>query len=81
VPAWRPGLSGGDHKDDWPPEAAALLTKLLSSKPPSSYSAAASELHRRLNLPTDRASVRRWAIINHLAPDARHKLARKPVRR
>jgi hypothetical protein len=58
-----------------------LLTKLLSSKPPSSYSAAASELHRRLDFKTDRASVRRWAIENNLAPDTRFKSAPKPVKR
>jgi hypothetical protein len=58
-----------------------LLSKLLSSKPPSSYSAAASELHRRLNFKTDRASVRRWAIQNNLAPDTRFKSTPKPVKR
>jgi hypothetical protein len=59
----------------------ALLTKLLASKPPSSYSAAASELHRRLNFTTDRASVRRWALAHQLAPDTRYKPTRKPVKR
>ena len=78
---WSPGLSGGDHHPDWSAEVIALLTKLLSSQPPSSYSAAASELHRRLNFKTDRASVRRWAIENKLAPDTRYKQARKPVKR
>lgn len=78
---WSPGVSGGDHHADWPAEAVLLLTKLLSSKPPSSYSAAASELHRRLNFQTDRASVRRWAIENNLAPDTRYKAPPKPVRR
>ena len=58
-----------------------MLAKLLSSKPPSSYSAAASELHRRLNFKTDRASVRRWALQNRLAPDTRYKAAPKPVKR
>jgi hypothetical protein len=58
-----------------------LLTKLLSSKPPSSYSAAASELHRRLDFKTDRASVRRWAIQNQLAPDTRYKQKPLPVKR
>jgi len=58
-----------------------LLRKLLSSKPPSSYSAAASELLRRLKFQTDRASVRRWAIQNHLAPDTRFKAKPRPVKR
>jgi hypothetical protein len=79
--AWSPGLSGGDHRPQWPNAVTDLLTKLLSSKPPSSYSAAASELHRRLNFKTDRASIRRWAIQNQLAPDTRYKAAPKPVKR
>jgi transposase InsO family protein len=78
---WSPGTSGGDHGPDWPPAAIELLNKLLGSKPPSSYSAAASELHRRLNFKTDRASVRRWAIGNQLAPDTRYKQTPKPVQR
>jgi hypothetical protein len=78
---WSPRLSGGDHRPDWPFEVTALLTKLLSPKPASSYSACASELLRRLNFKTNRASVRRWAIQNHLAPDTRYKPAPKPVKR
>jgi hypothetical protein len=78
---WSPGLSGGDHLPPWSAEVIALLTKLLSSQPASSYSAAASELHRRLQFKTDRASVRRWAIENNLAPDTRFKAAPKPVKR
>jgi len=78
---WSPGLSGGDHHPDWSVEATSLATKLLSSKPPSSYSAVASELHRRLNFKTNRASIRRWAIQNKLAPDTRYKPARKPIKR
>ena len=58
-----------------------MITKLLSSKPPSSYSATASELLRRLNFKTDRASVRRWAIEHQLAPDTRYKKPPQPVKR
>jgi len=79
--AWSPGVSGGDHRPAWPPPAIALLTKLLSSRPPSSYSAAASERHRRLRFQTDRASVRRWAIAHQLAPDTRYKSRPKPIKR
>jgi hypothetical protein len=78
---WSPGLSGGDHQPAWPAEVLALLNKLLSSTPPSAYSACASELHRRLNFKTDRTSVRRWAIENKPAPDTRCKNPPKPVRR
>jgi hypothetical protein len=78
---WSPGLSGGDHRPDWPPQVTTLLTKLLTSKPSSSYSACASELLRRLNFKTNRASVRRWAIQTRLAPDTRYKRTPKPVKR
>jgi hypothetical protein len=74
-------LSGGDHRPDWPASVLAVLIQLLSSKPPSSYSAWASELHRRLNFVTDRASVRRWALENQLAPDTRYQQAPQPVKR
>jgi transposase InsO family protein len=79
--SWSPGCSGGNHHPDWPAEVADLLHKLLSSRPPSSYSAAASELHRRLQFKTHRASVRRWAFQHGLAPDTRFKLTPKPVKR
>jgi hypothetical protein len=57
------------------------LRQLLGSRPPSSYSAAASEVLRVHQFRIDRASVRRWAIRNHLAPDTRHKKVLKPIRR
>ena len=78
---WSPGLSGGDHHPDWSAEVTALATKLLSSRPPCSYSAVASELHRRRHFQTDRASVRRWALAHQLAPDTRSKTTPKPVQR
>jgi hypothetical protein len=49
--------------------------------PRVSYSFAASEVHRRHGLPLARASVRRWALSNSLAPDTRHKKRPKPIRR
>ena len=78
---WSPGLSGGDHHPEWPKDVIVLAKKLLSSKPPSSYSATASELHRRLNFKTDRASVRRWASENQLAADTRYKKTSRPIKR
>jgi len=78
---WTPGRSGGDHRPAWPPAVTALLRKLLGSRPPSSYSACASELQRRLAFRTDRASVRRWALAHGLAPATRHKPRRRPVKR
>jgi len=78
---WSPSCSGGDHYPDWTAEVTALLTKLLASKPPSSYSACASELHRRLGFRTHRASVRRWALAHQLNPDTRYKPTPKPIKR
>jgi AraC-like DNA-binding protein len=78
---WSPGCSGGDHYPDWTVEVTALITKLLSSQPPSSYSACASELHRRLGFRTHRASVRRWALAHRLNPDTRYQPAPKPIKR
>ena len=78
---WSPGVSGGDHQPVWPVTVDDLLKKLLSAKPPASYSACASELHRRLDFKTDRASVRRWALAHNLAPDTRYKAPPKPVKR
>ncbi len=78
---WSPGRSGGDHQPKWPRDVILLAKRLLSSKPPSSYSATASELHRRLHFKTDRATIRRWAIENQLAPDTRYKKPPQPVKR
>jgi len=78
---WTPGRSGGDHRPAWPPAVTALLRKLLGSRPPSSYSACASELQRRLAFRTDRASVRRWALAHGPAPATRHKPRRRPIKR
>jgi len=79
--SWQPGHSGGNHRPTWPVEVLALLGKLLSTRPPVSYSFAASEVHRRHHLKINRATVRRWALAQGLAPDTKHKKQRKPVRR
>jgi hypothetical protein len=79
--SWTPGSSGGNHHPAWSPEVCDLLRKLLRARPPASYSFAASEVHRRHRLKLDRASVRRWALTQGLAPDTRFKAPRKPVRR
>jgi hypothetical protein len=78
---WEPTSSGGDHRLEWPSEVLALLRKLLGAKPPLSYSFAASEVLRRHELRLDRASIRRFALREALAPDTRHKRQPKPVRR
>lgn len=79
--SWQPRASGGNRQAPWPEEVAALLRKLLSAHPPASYSLAASEVHRRHQLKLDRATVRRWALAQGLAPDTKYKNPRRPVRR
>jgi hypothetical protein len=64
---WQPGSSGGDHAPEWPATVEPLLRKLLAARPPAPYRLAASEVHRRLHYLLDPATVRRWAIQNHLA--------------
>jgi len=64
---WIPGASGGDHAPDWPRGTEVLLRKLLAARPPAPYRCAASEVHRRLGFRLDPATVRRWAIAQHLA--------------
>ena len=78
---WLTGLSGGDHAPAWPQNVLELLRKRLSSRPPSSYSFAASEAARLLNFKIDRAQVRRWAIENGLAHGLPKPKATAPVRR
>jgi hypothetical protein len=79
--SWSPGLSGGDHVPDWPSQVQALLTKRLSSKPPASYSFAASEVGRLCHFKIDRAQVRRWAMANDLAHPKPNHRPPAPVRR
>ena len=78
---WVPGVSGGDHAPSWPAEVSALLTKRLSSKPPASYSFAASEVLRLCQYQLTRAQVRRWAIENELAHPKPNHGPTAPLRR
>jgi hypothetical protein len=79
--SWQPGHSGGNHHPNWPLEVTDLLRKLLSARPAVSYSFAASEALRRHQLQIHRATVRRWALTQGLAPDTKYKRPRQPVRR
>lgn len=75
---WTPGVSGGAHAPPWPAAVLALLHKRLGSKPPASYSFAASEALRLCAFKLDRAQVRRWALANaaaHAGPPPRPKAA------
>lgn len=82
---WSPTLSGGSHRQPLPSPVLATLRKLLAAKPPCSYSFTASEVLRRYDFAIDRATVRatvrRWALRQDLAPSAPHRKARPPIRR
>ncbi len=78
---WLPTTSGGNHAADWPADVKALLRARLSSRPPSSYSFAASEALRLCDFKLDRAQVRRWAIKNDLAHPAKVQTAPAVIRR
>jgi hypothetical protein len=78
---WIPSVSGGDHAPDWPAAVHALLRKRLSSRPPASYSFAASEVLRQCPFKVHRAQVRRWAIEHDLAHPKANRRAPAPVRR
>jgi hypothetical protein len=78
---WTPGASGGDHRPAWPPAVHELLRKLLSARPPASYSFAASEVHRRLGRRLARAQVRRWAHQHDLAVHTRPVRPKAAVKR
>lgn len=78
---WTPHASGGDHAPDWPSEVEALLRKRLSSKPPASYSFAASEVLRQCQFRLDRAQVRRWAMEHDLAHPKPNHRPTAPIRR
>jgi hypothetical protein len=59
----------------------ALLHKRLDSKPPASYSFAASEVLRKCHFQVDRAQVRRWAVENNLAHPKPTQRSTAPVKR
>lgn len=77
---WVPRSSGGAHKGQWPAEVEELLSRRLSSKPPSSYAFAASESDRLCGFKLDRSQVRRWAIEHDLGHGRKIK-RRAEVRR
>lgn len=78
---WIPGRSGGNRSRAVPEPVVELWRKLLGAKPPASFSFAASEALRRYDFAVDRATVRRWAIEQQLAPAQRPHKPPAPVRR
>lgn len=78
---WSPSLSGGNRRPPLPEAVRATLRKLLSPSPPCSYSFTASEVLRRHDFTMHRATVRRWALREGLAPVGPLKKPLRPIRR
>jgi len=78
---WSPTSSGGNQRPALTDPIAATLRKLLSAIPACSYSFTASEVLRRHDFVIHRATVRRWALRQGLAPVGSRKKPRRPVRR
>ena len=78
---WTPISSGGNQRQLLADPIAATLRKLLGAAPPCSYSFVASEVLRRHDFTLHRATVRRWALREGLAPLGPPKKPRRPVRR
>jgi len=74
---WTPGTSGGNRRKPWSKEAQDKACHLL--KHGCGYSAVASELLRRFQIKTDRATVRRFALRRGLTSSKPKKA--NPVRR
>ena len=64
-----------------PLEVENLWKKLLRADPPASYSFAASEGLRRFGFQSDRATVRRWALLKELVPSKPRKEKPAHIRR
>jgi hypothetical protein len=79
--SWTPISSGGNQRQPFPPPVTATLRKLLGAVPACSYSFATSEVLRRHDFTVHRATVRRWALRQGLAPLGPRKKAPRPVRR
>ena len=79
--AWQPQSSGGDRRPAWPAAVQTLARRLLQSDPPASYALVASEVHRRCGHTLDRASIRRFARTEGLAPATKPRGPRASVRR
>jgi hypothetical protein len=78
---WEPRVSGGHQRREIPVCVADLWRKMLATKPPAPYGFAASEAHRRYGFYVDRATVRRWAILEGVAPKQSARRKPQPVRR
>ena len=79
--AWEPGRSGGNRQKDIPQEVAELWRQMLSVAPPAPYAFAGSEALRLFGFRVDRATVRRWAVVEGCAHPSQRPTAPAAVRR
>lgn len=66
VPAWRPGVSGGNHAEPWEEHLCVFLRAAVSRG--YNYAFAASEAERLFGIKLVRSQVRHWAIQEGIAP-------------
>lgn len=69
-PGYQPKASGGDRREDWPPEAVDFLKGFLPLQSPPNYQLVADEMERLCNFRRARASVEAYVKtrLSHLVP-------------
>jgi hypothetical protein len=67
---YQPAASGGDRREDWPPEVLDFLTSFLPVQSPPNYQLVADEIERLCNFKRARATVESYVKNNlsHLVP-------------
>ena len=80
-PLGRPAFLAAITRRPGRPRWTRSCTSGSSSKPPASYSFAASEVFRKCHFKVDRAQVRRWAMENNLAHPKPNHRPTAPVKR
>lgn len=67
---YRPAASGGDRREEWPPEVLEFLKSFLPIQSPPNYQLVADEMERLCNFKRARASVESYikAHLPHLIP-------------
>ena len=67
---YQPVASGGDRREDWPPEVLDFLTGFLPLQSPPNYQLVADEMERLCNFKRARATVESYVKNNlsHLVP-------------
>lgn len=78
---YRPGASGGDRREDWPPDVVEFLKDFLPLQSPPNYQLVADEMERLCNFKRARATVESHikTHLSHLVP--KHPPKKRTYRR